>query len=287
MFAITLDDVGRHRTGTSAARRGARRRTGASGRGRAGGEERVRPGVRDDDRLVIRPAPELWLFLAPARRRARFEVAYDGAASLGHVIESIGVPLPEVDTPTVDGVRIAPAEPPHPGAVIGLEPPPRPQPLPEGGFLLDVHLGTLARRLRVLGVDTAYRNDADDDELIEQAGRERRILLTQDRGLLMRRALWAGAYVRGHGVEAQLADVLDRFAPPLAPWTRCALCNGTLAAVPKEHVVEELEPGTRRRYQDFVRCRSCGRVYWHGAHGRRLDAVVAAAVDAVRGRGRR
>jgi uncharacterized protein len=51
--------------------------------------------------------------------------------------------------------------------------------------------------------------------------------------------------------------------------------------VPKGEVVDLLEPGTRRRYERFARCRSCGRVYWRGAHGRRLDAVVANAVRTV------
>ena len=88
----------------------------------------------------------------------------------------------------------------------------RPQPL-DGPprLLLDVHLGTLARRLRLLGVDTAYRNDAADADLVEQAGREDRLLLTRDRGLLRRQALRRAAYVRGHRPDDQLADVLDRF----------------------------------------------------------------------------
>lgn len=232
--------------------------------------------------LVIRPAPGLRLFLPPRRRHAQFAVRYDGPASLGHVVQSLGIPLTEVGAATIDGVRTDPSVSPRPGAVIELEPPPRPQKLPRcAGFLLDVGLGTLARRLRLLGVDTAYGNDADDAHLVERAGNERRILLTQDRGLLMRRALWAGAYVRGQGADAQLADVLGRFAPPLAPWTRCSACNGELVGVPKDEVVDQLEPGTRLRYEDFARCLSCGRVYWHGAHGRRLDAVVAAALEAV------
>jgi uncharacterized protein len=236
--------------------------------------------------LVVRPDPALWLFLPPRRRRGQIAVRYDGGASLGHVVQSLGVPLTEVGPPAVDGVRTDVSHRLHPGAVIELEPLPRPQPLSHGArFLLDVHLGSLARRLRLLGVDTAYRNDADDAGLVERAGREHRILLTQDRGLLMRRALWAGAYVRGHGADAQLADVLDRFAPPLAPWTRCSACNGELVDVPKEQVADRLQPGTRRCYERFARCRSCGRVYWRGAHGRRLDAVVAAATRAV-GRGR-
>lgn len=233
--------------------------------------------------LVIRPAPELWLFLRPRRRCAQFAVPFDGTSSLGHVVQSLGVPLTEVGGLTVDGIGAAPPDPLRPGAVIELEPPSRPQAPPGAGFLLDVHLGSLARRLRLLGVDTAYRNDAADTDLVERAGQERRMLLTQDRGLLMRRALWAGAHVRGQGVDAQLADVLDRFAPALAPWTRCAACNGELGAVPKDQVVDQLKPGTRRRYEQFARCRSCRRVYWHGAHGRRLDAVVAAAVRTVRG----
>jgi uncharacterized protein with PIN domain len=238
--------------------------------------------------LVVRPAASLWPFLPPRRRRAQIAVPYDGSASLGHVVQSLGVPLTEVGPLAVDGVRAGASRRLHHGAVVELEPPPRPQLLPDGAqFLLDVHLGSLARRLRLLGVDTAYGNDAEDADLVERAGREHRILLTQDRGLLMRRALWAGAYVRGHGAEAQLADVLDRFAPPLAPWTRCAACNGELAEVPNEEVVDRLEPGTRRRYERFARCASCGRVFWHGAHGRRLDALVAGALRAVGGDDRR
>jgi Mut7-C RNAse domain len=69
------------------------------------------------------------------------------------------------------------------------------------------------------GVDTAYVNDADDEALIERANTEQRVLLTQDRGLLRRRALCLGAYARGAHPDTELADVLDRFAPPLAPWT--------------------------------------------------------------------
>jgi uncharacterized protein with PIN domain len=231
--------------------------------------------------LVVRPDPRLWLFLAPRQRRAQLTTAYDGEASLGHVVQAIGVPLTETGALTVDGAPAEPSVRPPVGAVIGIGVVARPQPVAGArGYLLDVHLGSLARRLRLLGLDTAYANDAEDAALVERAGRERRILLTQDRGLLMRRALWAGAFVRGHGADAQLADVLDRFAPALAPWTRCSACNGELADVRKDAVLDQLEPGTRRRYHRFARCRSCGRVYWHGAHGRRLDGVVATAMRA-------
>jgi len=159
----------------------------------------------------------------------------------------------------------------------------RPQrlPLAPPRFLLDVHLGTLARRLRLIGVDSAYSNDADDDELIGAANEQHRVLLTQDRGLLRRRSLWLGGYVRGARPDQQLRDVLGRFAPPLAPWTICTACNGRLSAVAKADVEHALRPGTRRTYDSFARCPACGQVYWRGAHSRRLEGIVAVAAAAV------
>jgi uncharacterized protein with PIN domain len=235
----------------------------------------------------VRFAPELRLFLAPRHRAGQVRVACDGVSSLGHVIESLGVPLTEVGSLTVNGAPAAPGCRLAAGDVAEAGAVRRPQPLPSPRFILDVHLGTLARRLRLVGVDVAYANDLDDDALIELANSGRRVLLTQDRGLLRRRRLWLGAYVRGARPDDQLRDVLDRFAPPLAPWTRCAACNGLLAPARKADVEPLLRPGTRRTYQAFSRCLACGRVYWRGAHTRRLEAVVDSALRTVAAAGDR
>jgi len=234
----------------------------------------VAPGV------VLRFAEDLRFFLVPRNRGAAgVAVPGDGTSTAGHLVESLGVPLTEVGSLIVGGQLAAPSYRPAGGDVVDVGPVSRPQRLPPGSprFVLDVHLGTLTRRLRLLGVDCAYSNDADDDELVARAGEQRRVLLTQDRGLLRRRSLWLGGYVRGARPDQQLADVLDRFEPPLAPWTICTACNGRLSPVPKAAVEGSLLPGTRRTYDVFARCPACGRVYWHGAHGRRLDRIVAAA----------
>jgi uncharacterized protein len=231
-------------------------------------------------------AEELRMFLAPGHRGdGRARVICDGTSTLGHVVESLGVPLPEVGELSVDEVPVPAASRLSGGQVLAVAAVRRPQPLPAARFVLDVHLGTLARRLRLLGIDAAYANDRDDDALIEQANAEGRVLLTQDRGLLRRRALRLGAYVRGADPDDQLRDVLDRFAPALAPWTRCTACNGPLVTVSKADVERQLLPGTRRTYQDFARCTVCGRVYWRGAHSTRLAAIIdrASAVVAARG----
>ncbi len=223
---------------------------------------------------------ELRFFLAPRNRRLPgVWVACDGTSTVGHLVESLGVPLTEVGAIAVNGQHAPASARPGDGSVVDVAPVARPQRLPAGPlrFLLDVHLGTLARRLRLLGVDAAYSNDADDDELIAAANEQDRVLLTQDRGLLRRRILRRGGYVRGTKPDEQLGDVLDRFAPPLAPWTICSACNGRLSAVPKTDVEQYLQPGTRRTYDVFAQCTDCGRVYWRGAHSRRLERIVAAA----------
>jgi uncharacterized protein len=229
----------------------------------------------------VRFTDELRIFLAPRHRNGRARVTCDGTSTLGHVIESLGVPLPEVGGLRVDGEPATSACRLSGGQVAEVAAVRRPQRLSAARFVLDVHLGALARRLRLTGVDAAYANDRDDDALIRQADAEGRVLLTQDRGLLRRRKLWMGAYVRGADPDDQLRDVLDRFAPPLAPWTRCTACNGVLAPARKADVEQLLRPGTRRTYDDFARCAACGRVYWRGAHSARLAAIVDRAARIV------
>jgi uncharacterized protein len=239
-------------------------------------------------------AAPLRVFL-PARFRAdgALEVAATLTTPLAHVVPAAGVPLTEVGSFLADGVAVGAEHRPAPGSVVRVGPVIRPQPAVSFRFFLDVHLGALTRRLRLLGLDVAYDNDADDGELVARTLAEDRVLLTQDHALLRRRALVPlprvggspaarAAHVRGSRPDDQLMDVLDRFAPPLAPFTRCVACGGLLEPTTLDAVAHLLAPGTRRTYTEFVRCARCGRPYWHGAHGARLDAVVDQARERVR-----
>jgi uncharacterized protein len=223
-------------------------------------------------------------FLLPVRDRpsgAR-RLGFDPDATIGHLVQAAGVPLTEIGELRLDGGPAAAATRTRPGSVVDVGPAARPETVPAGGFLLDVGLGALARRLRLLGLDAAWSAHADDPQLVARATDEQRALLTQDRGLLMRRALGPagqarGALVRGSRPDDQLADVLDRFAPSLAPLTRCTACGGLLDPVDKAEVADRLPEGTRRSYDEFSRCTACGRIYWHGAHARRIHDLIARA----------
>ncbi|MCK6210329.1 Mut7-C ubiquitin/RNAse domain-containing protein [Georgenia sp. EYE_87] len=242
-------------------------------------------------RLLV--APELRAFLPPrSRGDGGLDVPLDPGTPLVHLVPAAGVPLTEVGALRVvdDDAQVTPEHRPSPGAMVEVGAVGRPQPAVSARFVLDVHLGALARRLRLLGLDVAYGNDAGDAELVARALGEARVLLTQDHALLRRRALAPvpaadgcprlarAAHVRGSAVADQLDDVLNRFAPLLAPYTRCVACGGELVPASVDEVAHLLEPGTLRTYEVFVRCAGCGRPYWHGAHGRRLDALVQQAL---------
>jgi uncharacterized protein len=222
-------------------------------------------------------APDLGVFVPQGRRDGFSAARVDGVSTLGHVVESLGVPLTEVGALVVDGREVTPGHVPADGESVEVRAVVRPQRVPGAPlrFLLDVHLGTLARRMRLLGVDTAYEStDIGDAALSARSAAERRVMLSRDRGLLHRRELWAGAFVYSTRPDEQLRDVLGRFAPELRPWTRCTACNGLLHEATKDEVADQLEHGTRRTYDVFARCDDCGRAYWKGAHHDQLTAIV-------------
>jgi len=225
-------------------------------------------------------APELHIFVGARRRAGRSSLVTDGVSTLGHVVESLGVPLTEVGGLLVDGREAPASHIPADGESVEVRPVARPQRI-EGAplrFLLDVHLGTLARRMRLLGIDTAYEStDIGDPALAARSAAERRVMLSRDRGLLRRRELWAGAYVYSTRPEQQLREVLERFVPELSPWERCVSCNGPLVKTSKDSVRAELKDGTEHAYDAFAKCADCGQVYWQGAHHARLELIVAQA----------
>ncbi|WP_128380861.1 Mut7-C RNAse domain-containing protein [Streptomyces cavernae] len=226
-------------------------------------------------------APELDLFVPHGRRAGATKVVTDGVSTLGHVIESLGVPLTEVGALLVDGREVPVSHVPADRESVIVREVVRPQRVPGAPlrFLLDVHLGTLARRLRLLGVDAAYEStDIGDPALAARSAAEQRVMLSRDRGLLRRRELWAGAFVYSTRPEDQLRDVLGRFAPELRPWTRCTACNGLLRDATKEEVADQLQGGTQRSYDVFAQCAECGRAYWRGAHHEQLQAIVERAL---------
>ncbi|MGZ3951288.1 MAG: Mut7-C RNAse domain-containing protein [Flavisolibacter sp.] len=141
-------------------------------------------------------------------------------------------------------------------------------------FIADVHLGKLARLLRLLGFDTLYRNDFTKSELARISREEDRILLSRDREF----AKYATRYfiVSSEDPMLQLKEVVAHFnlKELLLPFSRCIACNGTLEKVSQESVAHLLQKTTREYYSEFWQCADCRRVYWKGSHYERMLKTV-------------
>jgi hypothetical protein len=238
--------------------------------------------------VTIRVYGDLRVFV-DADRDGEVRVPTGAPRSVKDVIESAGIPHPEVDLLLVDGTsvgfdhRVAGGErvtvfPAFHSIDVAPASKVRP-PAPPARFVCDVHLGRLARRLRLLGFDTWYRTDTDDDELARVAVAEQRVLLTRDRGLLMRRVIVHGYCPRSDQADTQVVEVLRRYrlTDAIAPLQRCARCNGLIDAVDKAAVLDQLPPRTRIEHDRFARCASCGQVYWPGSHTNQIEAFISDA----------
>ena len=230
---------------------------------------------------------ELNDFLPPERRRASFAYSVAGTRSVKDAIESSGVPHTEVDLILVDGLSVGFDRVLRGGERVAVYPvferldiPPlqhlRPRPLRAPRFVLDAHLGKLARHLRMAGFDCLYRNDYRDSEIITAAVAEQRIVLTRDKGLLKQRLVTHGYFVRRTASEEQLWEVVRalQLETLLRPFIRCRECNAELRGVPKAEVLGRLPEKVRAAYERFQLCPGCGRIYWEGTHYARLRRLL-------------
>lgn len=234
-------------------------------------------------------------FLPAERRKTDAPYEFWGQPGVKDAIEAQGVPHPEVDLILVDEDPVGFGYNLQDGDRVSVYPysrqagvpdgalrPPRPEP---PRFVCDVHLGRLARSLRMLGLDVRYRTDADDEALARVADTEERILLTRDMELLKRSRVTHGAFVRAENPDRQFAEMVARFdlgnyADPL---TRCLRCNDRLQPVALETVAEEVPPAVRRLYDQFYRCPNCDQVYWNGSHVDRMRQTIRSVLDRTRG----
>lgn len=246
--------------------------------------------------VSLRFYAELNDFLRDAQKKVRFKIELNRRTSVKDLIESLGVPHTEVEIilangtsvdfsyivededdisvyPMFESVDVTP--------ILEL----RAKPLRQTRFVLDCHLGRLARYLRQFGFDTLYRNDYTDEELAQTSAEQNRTLLTRDRSLLKRSVITHGYFVREFDPRRQLDEVINRFdlKKQIIPFGRCTRCNGLVEAVEKQAIEDQLEPKTRQYFDTFWHCTSCGQIYWEGSHVKHMirltDEVLNSASD--------
>ena len=238
-------------------------------------------------KITLRFYEELNDFLPEKKKKKRFEHNFIDRTSVKDLIEALGVPHTEIDLILVnsksvgfeyiindeDDISVYPVfESLDISDVQHL----RPKPLRNPIFIADVHLGKLARYLRMLGFDVFYRNDLSDDEIVKLSSKERRAILTRDIGILKRREVTHGYFIRSDSVEKQTEEVVNRFdlQKSIKEFTRCLECNSELSKIEKVKIIQRLPPKVAASQNEFFICPECQKLFWRGTHHQKMLSLV-------------
>lgn len=237
--------------------------------------------------VSIRVYAELNDLIPPPQRGTEHVYELHDKRSIKDLLESIGIPHTEIGLVLVNhlpvdfsfivkGTEHISVYPVFRTLDISTVTNCQPAPLKVPRFVLDNHLGKLAAYLRMMGIDSLYRNNYSDSELADISASDNRILLTCDRQLLMRNQVTYGYFVRSRKPKQQVIDVITRYdlREQLRPFTRCIKCNGSLFTVNKKDIKDLLAPDTREYYDRFWQCDTCSRIYWQGSHYIKMKSVI-------------
>lgn len=229
--------------------------------------------------VTIRFYEELNDFLEDRKKKTCFTVTTNPGQTVKDLIESENVPHTEVDLILVNSKSVDFSYQLKKNDRISVYPvfealdiknaaKLRPLPLRTTKFILDVHLGKLARYLRISGFDALYSNSYEDSEIADIAAGEGRIVLTRDRGLLKRSIVKRGYWIRSQKAALQYREVLNRFdlTGSISMFSRCPSCNGSLKMIEKKDILHRLPENTAKYFNDFKICNVCSKIYWKGSH---------------------
>ncbi len=226
---------------------------------------------------------ELNDYLPETKKKTYFNYIFKGNPTIKEVIENIGIPPVEADLILVNGKSVSYDYYIQNGDAVSVYPvfesidissvsKLREKPLRDTKFILDVHLGKLAKYLRMFGFDTVYKNYYKDIGIIKIAEKQKRIILSRDKKILNNKLITHRYLIKSEYPKEQIKEVIFNFDlyKKIKPFTRCLLCNGLIKKVSKQSIIDKLEPKTRNSFDDFYQCAFCKKVYWKGSHYERM-----------------
>jgi len=238
-------------------------------------------------KVTLRFYEELNDFLTSTKRKKRFEHSFIDRTSVKDMIESLGVPHTEVDLIIVNGNSVNFSYLVNNGDDISVYPmfeslditnlqQLRAKPLRKPKFILDVHLGTLAKYMRILGFDSLYKNNYKDEEIVDISLKEKRTILTRDRGILKRSEVTHGYWIRSSKTDEQIIEVIKRFdlKEEIKELSRCLLCNSLLRKISKEKVIDRLPRKVKEFHNEFYYCMNCNKIFWKGSHYTKMKGII-------------
>lgn len=136
-------------------------------------------------------------------------------------------------------------------------------------FLCDSMLGSLAKRLRIAGIDAELAGVMDSKRLLVKAAEECRTVLTRRTVFLKLKVTVPLYFVSPNNVQSQFDDVLRHFKiQPDAGMllSRCLVCNKLLIKISKNNVSGLVPEYIYNTNNEFSTCPECKKIYWKGTH---------------------
>lgn len=143
-------------------------------------------------------------------------------------------------------------------------------------FLVTQELGRLCKWLRILGMDTHYIRSNNRSEIIFEAIKDSRIIVTRDRRLGEHRGLKM-VLIKSDFLKEQLKQLLEELKIEINSedmFRRCIICNELLFEIEKEKVKDLVPEYVFNTQEDFVQCPSCKRIYWQGTHWGNVKEII-------------
>ena len=147
-------------------------------------------------------------------------------------------------------------------------------------FVCDEMLGTLAKWLRILGYDTAYVKNMEDDEILKIAEKEDRIIITRDKVLAEKSE--KALYIDEKDLEKQIEKVFKKLNLEIDEdkiLSRCTLCNTPVTPIKKEKIEGKVPEHVWKTHEKFWICPKCKRIYWMGSHWNDMEEKIKKIKD--------
>ncbi len=144
-------------------------------------------------------------------------------------------------------------------------------------IIVDGMLGDLAKWLRLLGIDTRYERNMEDEVLLEEALKENAILITGDEELSYKaskrniKVILIKKNKTRKELLKQLLKELKLDENEINIGSRCILCNSILKSVDKAFAIKYVPKKVGSMHSEFWYCENCNKIYWYGSHWKKIE----------------
>ncbi|BCS90835.1 MAG: hypothetical protein ARM1_0292 [Candidatus Micrarchaeota archaeon] len=150
-------------------------------------------------------------------------------------------------------------------------------------LLIDAMHINLGRWLRLLGVKTVIPENFDDNYLLSYSKRLKLILVTADKQLYQR-AVKRGInafYVKQDDVAYEIAYVMHLLRKKISfsyNNSYCSICGNKLTPIGRIKAKRlNIHSDLLKRYERFLLCKHCNKIYWEGSHWKNINRVIEEA----------